>query len=73
MFSERDVWRAANLLIAQHGERIDFRGDTARRPDAAGISDAGRGDSDGWQVWAMTSFAGSDRTGNLYVADQARD
>lgn len=46
MISELDVWRAANLLISQHGT-----GAASAATRLAGRM-LDRGDSDGWQVWA---------------------
>jgi hypothetical protein len=45
MISEIDIWRAANLLIRQHGDDAEL--------EAARLSDLilGRGDDEGWHVW----------------------
>jgi hypothetical protein len=51
VISEIDTWRAANLLIRQHG--AGAAPEATRR--AGRMLD--RGDSDGWQVWAKIRLA----------------
>ena len=45
MISDRDIWRAANLLIREHGADAEIV--AARRADDM----AERGDRDGKSVW----------------------
>jgi hypothetical protein len=45
VISELDVWRAANLLIRQHGENAEL--EAARKADVM----LDRGDRDGQLVW----------------------
>jgi hypothetical protein len=51
MISEVDIWRAANLLIHQHGAGAATK--VTRRPGQ--MLDGG--DGDGWQVWARIRLA----------------
>jgi hypothetical protein len=51
MVPEIDVWRAANLLIRQHGARA-----ASKATQRAGQM-LDRGDSDGWPVWARIRLA----------------
>ena len=45
MISDLDIWRAANLLIGQHGDEAEFA--AARRADLM----LDRGDLEGQTVW----------------------
>jgi hypothetical protein len=51
MISEVDIWRAANLLIRQHGA-----GAASKATQRAGQM-LDRGDSAGWQTWARIRLA----------------
>jgi hypothetical protein len=51
MISELDIWRAANLLIREHG--AGAASEALRR--AGQLLD--RGDRDGWQLWARIRLA----------------
>jgi hypothetical protein len=46
-----DIWRAANLLIRQHGAGAAYEANLRAGP----MLD--RRDSDGWQVWARIRLA----------------
>ena len=51
MIPERDIWRAANLLIREHGDGAEFI--AARRADEM----LERGDHEGETVWLRISRA----------------